>query len=119
MMNSRLCLTGAVVCVVAVLSLALVEGQNVQKGAAASTPAPLPADEQDIKLPSGKSQRDEILKQEREQNIKDAAQLAQLAEELKEDLEKNDRFVFSLTTLKKTDDIEKLAKKIRARMRHY
>jgi hypothetical protein len=121
MMNSRLCLTGAVVCIAAVLSLALVEGQNLQKGAAASPPSPLsqPADEQDIKLPSGKSQRDEILKEERQQNIKDAGQLAQLAEELKEDLEKNDRFVFSLTTLKKTDDIEKLAKKIRARMRHY
>jgi hypothetical protein len=80
---------------------------------ALAQPAP-----QDVQLPSGKSQRDEILKAEREQNIKDAAQLVELAQELQQDLEKNDRFVFSLSTLKKTDEIEKLAKKIRSRMRH-
>lgn len=73
---------------------------------------------QDMELPSGKSQRDEILKAERDQNIKDAAQLVELAQQLQQDLEKNDRFVFSLSTLKKTDEIEKLAKKIRSRMRH-
>jgi hypothetical protein len=62
-------------------------------------------------------QRDEILKAEHEQNLKDAAQLADLAEQLKLDLEKNDRFVLSLATLKKTDEIEKLVKKIRSRLR--
>ena len=72
----------------------------------------------DVKLPNGKSQRDEILKAEHEQNLKDAAELAQLAEQLKIDLEKNDRFVLSMATLKKTDEIEKLAKRIRARLRH-
>ena len=44
--------------------------------------------------------------------------LADLAEQLKADLEKNDRFILSMTTLKKTDDIEKLAKRIRNRLRH-
>src|SRR2546425_9307140 len=67
----------------------------------------------DVKLPNGKSQRDEILKAEHEHNLKDAAELAQLAEQLKIDLEKNDRFVLSMATLKKTDEIEKLAKRIR------
>jgi hypothetical protein len=33
-------------------------------------------------------------------------------------MEKNDRFVLSMDTLKKTDDIEKLVKKIRNRLRH-
>jgi hypothetical protein len=70
------------------------------------------------RLPNGKLQRDEILKAEREANIKDANQLAELAGQLKEEIEKNDRFVFSISTLKKTDEIEKLAKRIRARMRH-
>lgn len=74
--------------------------------------------EEDVNLPSGKSQRDEILKAEREQNIKDANQLAELAGQLKEEIEKNDRFVFSISTLKKTDEIEKLVKRIRSRMRH-
>src|ERR1051325_8328752 len=74
--------------------------------------------QEDVKLPSGKLQRDEILKAEREDNIKDAARLVDMAQELKADLEKNDRFVLSISTLKKTDDIEKLVRKIRGRLRH-
>jgi hypothetical protein len=80
-----------------------------------STPPPLMGD---AKLPNGKSQRDAILKAEHEQNLKDAAQLVDLAQQLQQDLEKNDTFVFSISTLKKTDDIEKLVKKIRSRLRH-
>ena len=75
-------------------------------------------EEEDVTLPNGKSQKEEILKAEHRQNIKDAADLAELAEQLKIDLEKNDRYVLSMATLKKTDDIEKLAKRIRARLRH-
>ena len=75
-------------------------------------------EEEDVTLPNGKSQTDEILKAEHQQNLKDAAELADLAQQLKTDLEKNDRYVLSMTTLKKTDDIEKLAKRIRARLRH-
>lgn len=74
--------------------------------------------ESDPKLPNGKSQRDAILKQEHEQNLKDAAQLAQLTHELQDELEKNDAYVLPLATLKKIDDIEKLVKKIRSRLRH-
>jgi hypothetical protein len=80
-----------------------------------STPPPLSGE---AKLPNGKSQRDAILKAEHEQNLKDAAQLVDLAQQLQQDLEKNDTFVFSISTLKKTDDIEKLVKKIRSRLRH-
>jgi hypothetical protein len=75
-------------------------------------------DEEDVILPSGKSQHDEILKAEHVQNLKDASDLADLAQQLKLDLEKNDRFVLSMATIKKTDDIEKLAKRIRSRLRH-
>jgi hypothetical protein len=73
----------------------------------------------DVKLPNGKSQRDEILKAERDKNIKDAADLVDLAQQLQQEIEKNDVFVFSLAELKKMDDIEKLVKKIRSRVRHY
>jgi hypothetical protein len=74
--------------------------------------------EDDVVLPNGKAQKDEILKAEHQQNLKDAADLADLAEQLKIDLEKNDRYVLSMATLKKTDDIEKLAKRIRSRLHH-
>ena len=75
-------------------------------------------EEEDVILPNGKSQKEEILKAEHQQNLKDAAELADLAEQLKIELEKNDRYILSMATLKKTDDIEKLAKRIRARLRH-
>jgi len=75
-------------------------------------------EEEDVVLPNGKSQKEEILKAEHQQNLKDAVELAELAEQLKLDLEKNDRYILSMATLKKTDDIEKLAKRIRARLRH-
>ena len=72
----------------------------------------------DAKLPNGKSQQEEILKAEHEKSLKDAAALIDLAEQLKADLEKNDRYVLSLATIKKTEEIEKLAKKIRTRLHH-
>jgi hypothetical protein len=73
----------------------------------------------DVQLPNGKSQHDEILKMEHKKNLEDAAAMAKLAEEVSEDLEKNDRYVMSLKTLKKLDDIEKLAKTIRGRIKKY
>jgi hypothetical protein len=79
---------------------------------------PNPTAPPDVRLPSGKSQRDEILKAEHEQNVKEAAQLVEMAQEFQQDIEKNDRFVLSLNTLKKADDIEKLVRKIRTRLRH-
>jgi len=81
-------------------------------------PAPSANSNTDVRLPNGKSQRDEILKAEHEENLKDAAKLIDMAQDLRESLEKDDRYVLSLATLKKTEDIERLAKKIRTRLRH-
>src|SRR5437868_12851502 len=67
----------------------------------------------DSRLPNGKSQQDEILKADYQKTLKDASALIDLAEQLKADLEKNDRFVLSMATIKKTEEIEKLAKRIR------
>ena len=77
-----------------------------------------PDPQSDVKLPNGKSQRDEILKSEREQNLKDAAQLVDMAKDLQQEIEKNEAFVLPLSAVKKTDEIEKLAKRIRTRLRH-
>jgi hypothetical protein len=78
-----------------------------------------PMDERDLKLPNGKSQKDEILKADRERNIEDARALAKLSETLRDEIEKNDRFVLSIPTLKKLDEAEKLVKRIRGRMKRY
>jgi hypothetical protein len=75
-----------------------------------------PPSEGDVPLPNGKSQQDEILKADHQRDLKDAAQLIELAEQLKLELEKNDRHVLSISSLKKTEEIEKLAKRIHARL---
>jgi hypothetical protein len=89
-----------------------------QRGAQDPSQSPSRSQDDGARLPNGKLQRDEILKAEHQQNLKDAAQLVELSQQLQEDLEKNDSYVLSLSTLKKADDIEKLVKKIRSRMRH-
>ncbi len=107
----------------------LSRGQNSGSGqttirAAADQPKPTPLQDEedkpkDIRLPNGKMQTDEILKDDYAKNLKDARDLTGLARGLEEDLEKNEAFVFSLTTLKKLDDMERLTKRIRSRMKRF
>lgn len=83
-------------------------------------PLDLPGDADDrteVRLPNGKKQIDEILKADYRKNLQDARDLTNLAESLEQELEKDEAFVFSLTSLKKLDNMEKLTKRIRARMR--
>ncbi len=75
--------------------------------------------EEDVRLPNGKLQKDEIVKAEFQKSLEDARELAKLADQLKTDLEKNDRYVLSIPALKKTEEIEKLAKRIHDRMKHF
>lgn len=65
------------------------------------------------------SQVEELLKADHRKSLEDSAQLLKLAEELKVELEKNDRHVLSVAALKKTEEIEKLAKRIRGRMKRF
>ena len=74
--------------------------------------------EEDIRLPNGKLQRDEILKAEHEKSLKDASDLIRLAQELKADLEKSGSFVVPVQTIRRTEEIEKLAKRVRSRLKH-
>jgi hypothetical protein len=74
---------------------------------------------EDFRLPNGKLQREEILKSDYQRTLEDARALSKIADELKTDLEKNDYNVLSLGTLKKTDDIDRLAKRIRERLRRF
>ncbi|HBY58320.1 MAG TPA: hypothetical protein DEH78_00755 [Solibacterales bacterium] len=105
-MKLRICLVFAVL-LVAVLATAQIPRQRN------------PNEPEDVRLPSGKRQTEEILKVEHEKNLEDAAELVKLAEDLKAELEKNDRYVLSLGAIKKTDEIEKIAKRIRSRLRRF
>ena len=86
----------------------------------AQRPARKPGEpEEPVRLPNGKLQQDEMLKADHEKNVADARDLARLAAELRDEIEKGDAHVLSVATLKKTEEVEKLAKKIRGRIRRY
>jgi hypothetical protein len=74
---------------------------------------------EDVRLPNGKLQKDAILAEDYEKSLQDARDLARLSDELKSGLEENGKNVLSLQMLKKTEEIEKLAKRIHDRMKRY
>jgi len=86
--------------------------QGIHRNRTESEPEP-------TRLPNGKLQQDEMLKADHEKSIKDAAQLIDLAEGLKQDLEKDDAHILSISSLKKTEEIEKIARRIRARLKRF
>jgi hypothetical protein len=69
------------------------------------------------RLPSGQLQSDAILKADYDQNVKDARELTALSKSIELDFDKNDQNVLSLGLLKKLDDVEKITKRIRGRIR--
>ena len=71
----------------------------------------------ETKLPNGKSQRQEILKAEHKKSVSDAETMARLAAEVQDELQKGAPDVISLKTIKKLEDIEKLAKNIHGRLK--
>ena len=96
------------------VAIGLVFSQNEPRSRDRNT---FPENRQDTKLPNGKSQQEEILKADYQKTLQDAAELVKLAEQLQDDLIKEDRHVLSIANLKKAEDIEKLARKIRTRLR--
>ncbi len=71
------------------------------------------------RVPGGKSQFEALLKADHARSLEDAGELMKVAEELKIELERNDRHVLSMAAIKKTERIEKLARQIRTRMKRY
>lgn len=76
-------------------------------------------DPAETRLPNGKLQKDEILKADYKQNLKEARELVDLAKAFELDLEKDDRFILSVSSLKKLEDMDKAIKRIRGRLRKF
>jgi len=68
--------------------------------------------------PSGPSRNLKMMKESFEQTEKDTIELYDLAAELKEEVEKADENTLSITVIKKAETIEKLAEKIKNRMKN-
>jgi hypothetical protein len=80
---------------------------------------PIPkSPEEDQRLPNGKSQRDEIIKQQHADSLKDADSLVAAAEELRDELKRAGNYVVPVNSVRKTEEIEKLAKRIRGRLKN-
>jgi len=76
-----------------------------------------PKPDEDVKLPNGKSQKDAIAKEDHEQAMKDVNELISIAEQLRDELGKSGEHVVSVSSVKKTEEIERLARKIRGRLK--
>ena len=84
-----------------------------------SPPLALPRVPAETRLPGGKKQREQIVKADYKNNLEDAVRLAKLAEELKSALERGNEYVVSVPMIKQTEEIERLAKGIRSRLKRY
>jgi hypothetical protein len=108
---------GAIMTSRIVLLLSLALASTAQQGPPERTLPPETPEE--VRLPNGKLQREEILKADYQKTLEDARALSKLADELKADLERSDYNVLSVGTLKKTDDIDRLARRIRDRLKRF
>ena len=82
-------------------------------------PSPSPRSSENTDTPPyGPSRNVKMLKQSFEQTQKDATQLYDLATELKQEMEKANEDVLSITVMKKAEEIEKLAERIKNRMKN-
>jgi len=98
---------------------AAVIGDNVQlpEQNGRRTPPDHDKEDEDVRLPNGKSQKDAISKQAHEEALKEVESLIQLAEDLRDELKRSGEFVVALSSLKKTEEIEKLARRIRGKLK--
>jgi hypothetical protein len=80
-------------------------------------PVAPPGQPRDLKLPNGKSQSDAIVKADYKKNLQDAAMLVDLSQEIRDELQQSDAYIVPLKTVKKLEDLEKLSRNIRGRLK--
>lgn len=81
------------------------------------TPKTRPDDPTVVRMPDGKLQSEEILKAEHKRTLKEADDLVRLTQEVRRELDENEHHVLSIGLLKKLEEIEKLSKKMRGRLK--
>ena len=74
-------------------------------------------EEPEPRMPDGSSRRLMILKSDAKKSKEDVAKLIRLARKLRDEIDRNEYHVVDLGSLRKTEEIEKLAKRIQGRMK--
>lgn len=92
---------------------------QIPSGPARAQGVPRPDSPEVLRTPDGRNRTEMILKADHEASLKDADEMRKLIEEVKIEMEKNDRHVLSVSTLKKLENIEKISKRIRGRMKRF
>lgn len=93
------------------------ESTSISKSIVAAIPqAPQQADDE-RRLPSGKLQREEILKADHQKNLEEVARIQELAREIEQELKEGGYAVLPRNSVRKAEEIEKLAKRIKGRLR--
>jgi len=69
------------------------------------------------RLPDGRSRDLALAKHDHEKQLEDVDEILRLAEKLKAEIKENREFAINLDSLRKAEEIEKLAKKIQKRMK--
>jgi hypothetical protein len=79
---------------------------------------PIPRNpEEESRLPNGKSQKNAIAKQNHEEALKDAEDLVSAAQQLRDEIKRAGSYVVPVESVRKTEEIEKLARRIRGRLK--
>jgi hypothetical protein len=100
------------------LSMASLHSQSPPKLEDRRAPFPDLQDQEQVdpRHPNGKSQKDAIAQSEHEKALKAAEELASLSNELRDDIKTISNFVVPVSALKKTHEIEKLARRLRSHL---
>jgi ATP-dependent helicase/DNAse subunit B len=87
--------------------------------AAAQTARDLGGVSRNEEPPLKQSQVSQMLRDDHKKSLEDASRLMELAAELKIEIEKKDPGVLSLSAVKKAEEIERIARRIKSRMKRY
>jgi hypothetical protein len=98
--------------IVLLLSLTVTFGQLPSP----SLPDRRPTRPEERRLPNGTLQSEAIIKAEHDKSLQDVREMKKLILDFAEEFEKSDRNVVSVQTIRKLEEIEKRAKRIRTRL---
>ncbi len=76
-------------------------------------------DEPQKPFPSTPKQIEDLLKSDHQHNLRDLEKMSRLLEQVQKDEDKNEHHAVSMQSLKNLEQIEKLSKAIRERMKRY
>ncbi|HET6249191.1 MAG TPA: hypothetical protein VFE47_15965 [Tepidisphaeraceae bacterium] len=80
--------------------------------------APSPNSEGRDRMPNGKSRSNAMAEEQHKKAMEEADELVRMAEDLRRQIADAGKFVVPMSAIHKTEDIEKLAKKIRGRLQN-